>query len=279
VVSSFVNTPYDRSRLADPNVTRWKLRVVQALDALTGQLMVERFHAVSEGAKSANACALRIPEDRITVAERGRDQALLGTRTRDRRSSKRAELGLTEHVSVVLNLGRLDHQKGQTILLAATSILMRSHPDLVVLVAGKDGSASADVRQLLDEDPELAKHIRLLGHRSDVGDLLCAADVLAVSSHFEGTAGAALEAMALSTPIVSTDVTGLRGVLQSDQNAVLVETGSQEQLAAGIARLLDDPVFAGRIAETARREFLTRFTLGSAAERLRVLYQDVARPK
>ena len=60
VVSSFVSTPYDEARLADPNVKKWKLRAVQLIDALTGRLMVRRFHAVSEGAKVANARALHI---------------------------------------------------------------------------------------------------------------------------------------------------------------------------------------------------------------------------
>ena len=277
VVSSFVNTPYDESRLSDPNVKRWKLRAVQTVDAITGRLMVDRFHAVSEGAKVANAHALRIPEDRVTVAERGRDAAVLGSRTEERRRASRSALALPDNAQVVLNLGRQDHQKAQTILISAASILSAFHPNLVVLIAGKDGSASVDVRRSLSVDPIAADHVRLLGHRTDIGDLLCAADVVAISSHFEGTAGAALEAMALSTPIVSTDLIGLRGVLQSDWNAVLVPWGDPGQLAAGIAGVLDDPALADRLASQGHEDFVDRFTLDAAAERLRDLYESVVK--
>ena len=272
VVSSFVNTPYEESRLADPNVKKWKLRVVQTIDAITGRLMVERFHAVSEGVKVANARALRIPEERVVVAERGRDAAQLGVRTDDRRRATRAALGLSDDSEVVLNQGRLDHQKGQVVLISAASLLAPSHPNLVVLIAGKDGSASADVERFLREDSVAAAHVRLLGHRSDVGDLLCAADVLAISSHFEGTAGAAVEAMALSTPIVSTDLIGLRGVLGDGRSAVLVRPGEAAQLAVGIERVFDDPELAGALAQQACQDFVDRFTLDAASRRLRDLY-------
>ena len=59
VVSSFVNTPYVRERLNDPNVVRWKLRSAQALDALTSHAFVDHFHAVSDGVKAESARALR----------------------------------------------------------------------------------------------------------------------------------------------------------------------------------------------------------------------------
>ena len=276
VVSSFVNTPYDPARLADPNVNKWKLRLVQVIDAVTGRLMVNRFHAVSEGAKVANARALRIPESRVTVAERGRDATLLGSRTDERRTAVRASLDLSDDAQVVLNLGRQDYQKAQTVLISAASVLRTTHPKLVVLIAGKDGAATADVHQLLSDDQIAADCVRLLGHRTDVGDLLCGADVLAISSRFEGTAGAAVEAMALSTPIVSTDLAGLHGVLDHDRNSVLVKPGDPQELASGIALVLDDPDFALRISVQARDDFVSTFTLEAAAERMHALYASVA---
>ena len=276
VVSSFVNTPYDPARLADPNVNKWKLRLVQVIDAVTGRLMVNRFHAVSEGAKIANARALRIPESRVTVAERGRDATLLGSRTDERRTAVRASLDLSDDAQVVLNLGRQDYQKAQTVLITAASALRTTHPKLVVLIAGKDGAATADVHQLLSDNQIAADCVRLLGHRTDVGDLLCGADVLAISSRFEGTAGAAVEAMALSTPIVSTDLAGLHGVLDHDRNSVLVKPGDPQELASGIALVLDDPDFALRISVQARDDFVSTFTLEAAAERMHALYASVA---
>lgn len=275
VVSSFVSTPYDDSRLSDPNVTRLKLRLTQFVDAVTARLMVERFHAVSGGAKIANARALRIPESRVIVAERGRDEGVLGARTEDRRWSTRDAMGFGESTEIILNLARVDHQKGQTTLIKAASILSPSRPELVVLIAGKNGSASTDVQRLLDQNLTTADRVLLLGHRTDIGNLLCAADVLVISSKHEGTAGAALEAMALLAPIVSTDVEGLHGILEHERNAILVPPDNPAALATGIARVLDDSALAARIAAQARNDFVDRFTLDVACKRLIALYESI----
>jgi glycosyltransferase involved in cell wall biosynthesis len=279
VVSSFVNTPYDPSRTNDPNVTRWRLRAAQAVDAVTGRLLVDRFHAVSTGVRDANCRALRIPPSRATVAERGRSTCELGERSPERRARARRALGLGADAPVVLNLGRLDHQKGQLVLLESTERIARHLPDVQVVIAGKDGSAAAELRERLERDPDLARHVRLLGHRTDVGDLLCAADCLAISSHVEGTAGAALEAMATRTPVVSTRVAGAAGILDEERNAVIVPIADPEALATGLVRLLSDTELASRLAHEGRSDFEQRFTEPAAADRLVELYRSVLRPR
>lgn len=275
VISSFVSTPYDSARLEDPNVTRWKLRVLQVADAVTGRFLVRQFHSVSEGVKTANARALHLPTSCITVAERGRDTATLGERTPQRRAAIRSSLGIAPDAPVLLNLGRQDHHKAQVDLIAATALLVTSHPALVVLVAGKEGNASDAIRSALAARPAAAACVRILGHRTDVGDLLVAADVLVVSSHVEGTAGVALEAMALGTPVVSTDLEGLRGVLTHEENSLLVPPANPAALAGGIARILDDPALATRLAVDAEADFVSRFTLQASAARMASLYQKV----
>ena len=276
VISSMVNTPYDAARLLDPNVRRWKLRAVQVVDAITGRFFVSRFHAVSEGVKRANARALHLDPQRVTVAERGRDTTALGTRSEERTSAVRASLGVDVGAPVVLSLGRQEHQKAHVDLLAAAVLLRTRVPNLVVLIAGKDGSATREINERLADDAELASVVRILGHRTDVGDLLSAADALAISSHFEGTAGVALEAMAVGTPIVSTDLSGLVGVLEADRNAVLVAAANPEALATGLERVLTDDGLAARIAARAQADFHARFTLSAATDRMRDLYESVS---
>lgn len=275
VISSFVNTPYEESRFADPNVTRWKVRLVQAVDAVTGRFMVRRFHAVSEGVKRVNARALRVPLDRVRVAERGRDAAALGDATSERRRTARAALDLPEDAEVVVNLGRLDHQKAQSVLISATSIMAARRPNVITLIAGKDGSAAGVIHEQLGSDEVAARHVRLLGHRTDIGDLICAADILVISSIFEGTAGAAVEAMALRTPIVSTDLVGVEGILENEMNALLVPRLNAVAMAEAIERVLDDPALAARLVARGSRDYVNRFTLTAASARLSELYVDV----
>ncbi len=83
--------------------------------------------------------------------------------------------------------------------------------------------------------------------------------------------------MALGVPVVATAVDGVRGVLRTGSNAVLVPPGRPEAFAAGLASVLDNPQLASRLRREGRHDALERFTLGRAADSMAALYVDVAR--
>ncbi|HEY4332276.1 MAG TPA: glycosyltransferase family 4 protein, partial [Ilumatobacteraceae bacterium] len=108
-----------------------------------------------------------------------------------------------------------------------------------------------------------------------VADLLATADVMALPSHFEGTAGIALEALAIGTPIVSTRLEGLDGIVVDEVNALAVAVGDVRGLAAAISRMLDDPPLAERLATRGRADFEGRFTIDRAADGMVAMYRSV----
>lgn len=275
VVSSLVNTPYDGARLGDPNVHRWKLRVVQTVDAITARLLTDRLHAVSTGVAEANSEALHYPLDRITTVQRGRSRADLGHWSPERRTRVRDQLGVAENTPVVLAVGRQEFQKAHVDLVRAAELLLADFPDLRVVLAGPEGNASSLLRSTLRSIPALQGALSILGHRDDIADLMVAADVLAISSHWEGTAGAALEALALRCPVVSTDLAGLRGVLSANETAVLVPPAAPARLADGLRRVLTEPGLADRLRDAGTAAFEARFTLDRSAASLVAMYRDM----
>lgn len=276
VVSTVVSTPYVPARFADPSVSRWKLRGVQVIDAVTARLWADRLQAVSEGAADAAARDLRYPRRRITVVERGRDRSVLGVPSPERRASVRAALDLRDESKVVLVAARQEHAKGLDDFVVAVDELVTLVPDAVVLLAGRNGNATAALNAALAAHPRAATAIRLLGHRLDVPDLMCAADVFAVPSRYEGTAGAALEAMAMDLPVVSTEMEGPRGILVDGVNCRLVPQGDPLAMASALAAVLADPAGAQAMVRQARVDFDVRFGIDAAADRLEAFYVDVA---
>ena len=279
VVSSLVSTPYEPVRLQDPRVTPWKLRLAQAVDAFTTRFMVDRLHAVSAGVATANARALHIDLTRITVVPRGRSREVLGRASPERRLHARTIVGLAEDAPVVLAVGRQDFLKGHVHLLDAAELLAGEFPDLSVLIAGREGTASDAIRASLTSHPNAKSCTRLLGHRHDIPDLLVAADVLAIPSLIEGTSGVAIEAMALACPVVSSDLPGLAGVLEDGVNAILVPPGSPQALADGLRRVLIDRDLADALRTSGSRDFGARFTTEHAATQMLTLYTDLVRDK
>lgn len=275
VMSSLVNTTYDGVRMADPGINRHKLAAAKAVDRFTARHMTDHFHAISEAVRDSAVTHLGISPDRVTVVERGRDLARLGEPSAARRRAARDALGLPEEAEVVLNIGRQDYQKDHATLLEAVAKLAPRRPRLVLLQAGRDGKATPEVRRLASE-MSLGDRVRLLGFRSDVGDLLAAADVFAFPSIYEGLGGSVLEAMAMRVPIVVTAVPALEEVVESGRGARVVPVGDASALAEAIDGLLEDRAAAAETAMRARQIFMERFTLQRSAERMVGLYRRVA---
>jgi len=277
VITSLVNTPYAPARLADPNVSRAKLGVVRAIDGVTGHLLTTRFHAVTQGVAEDAVATLRLRRDRIAVVERGRDPHVLGRRTAERRDRVRAALGWAPDRSIVLAVGRQEHQKGHVHLVRALGHLAAARPDVDVCIAGRAGNASTAIDEAVAAlDPSARARVHRLGQRDDVADLLVGADVFALPSLYEGTAGAAIEAFALEVPVVATDLLGTRGLLIDGENATLVPVADDRALAAALTSALDDHEAAAARVAAGRNTFDARFTLHRSADAMAALYREVA---
>lgn len=278
VLTSLVSTPYTARRLADPNVSRRKLRIVQGLDGWTARHLTDHFHAVSQAVKEAATSTLGIRPERVTVIERGRDPRRLGSPGPDRRAAARERLGLLPEAPVVITVGRQEYVKGQGTLIRAAAHLRKHHPALRVLLVGGPGHSSKEIEALV-ASAGLGDAVRLLGFRDDVPEILAAADVFALPSLWEGFPGAALEAMALGLPVVGSDLSSLREMVGPGAHGLLAEPESPEALARVLDRVLSDPEFAAESGRGNRERFFERFTIARSAERMLELYRRVIERK
>jgi len=275
VLTSLVNTSYEPARLADPNVRRGRLVAVRELDGWTARHLTHHFHAITRAAADSAVRRLRIDPSRITVIPRGRDETRLGAPSPARRREVRAGLGLPDDATVLVNVGRQDPQKGQVTLLEAFERLAARRPDLHLVVAGRAGHATPRIERHLARSP-VADRVHLLGHRTDVGDLLAAADCFVFPSVYEGLGGAVIEAFALALPVVASDLPALREVVTPGTEGLLVPPGDAAALADAIGRVLDDPARRAAMGRAARHRFETAFSLERVAAAMLELYERVA---
>jgi glycosyltransferase involved in cell wall biosynthesis len=272
-VSSFVNSTYGRSQADREDISRAKLRAAQAVDALTAR-RVARFHAVTEHVASVMSRRLLVPRDKIEVIPRGRDAAALGRRSEARAAGTRRRLGIPADAELIVAVGRQEPQKGLDVLLKALSAVRARFPDVRVLIAGREGRATAALADRTAASG-LAGTVTFLGMRDDVADLLCAADVFAFPSRWEGAGGSLLEAMALECPIVTSRLPTLLETVD-ESTAELVAPGSANELARGLVGSLVDRRAAADRAAAARARFEERFTIEVSGRRMANLYARVA---
>lgn len=274
VVTSLVNTSYDPVRLRDPNVRPMRLRLVRMVDGWTARHLTAHFHAVTQGVKEAAVRDLKIPAERITVIERGRDPGRLGAPDPVRRERARERLGVSPNHEVLISVGRQEFQKGQRYLIEAMVELSRLRPNSILLIAGRRGHASEDL-ELLWRETELGDRVRFLGFVEDVPEILAAADLFVLPSLYEGLPGALIEAMALGLPIVATDIDATREVLEPGRNSILVPSASPSHLAGAILRLLGEEETRRGFGLRSRSIFEERFTLDGSVNHMVAMYESL----
>jgi glycosyltransferase involved in cell wall biosynthesis len=273
VLTSLVNIPYDPERRRDPSITPSKLSAAKAVEVTMSRL-TRHFHAISVAVKEAAVAQLRIAPGDITVIHRGRDRRRLGTRTDARRRAARRTLRIDANQPMILGIGRQEYQKGQRYLIDAFEHVLARHPRAVLVIAGREGAVTDDLRRRAHRvDPN---RVRLVGHRRDVPDLICAADVFVMPSLYEGLGGATIEALALQCPVIASDLAAFRGYMRHEENSLLVPPRDEWALVSAIDRLLTSPEYAARLARAGAIEFERQFTLQSVNDRMVALYRSVA---
>jgi glycosyltransferase involved in cell wall biosynthesis len=150
----------------------------------------------------------------------------------------RERLGIPPAATVIGTAAVLRPEKALHVLVEAFGRLAGSHPDAHLVVAGT-GPCGPPIEALARE-LGVAERVHLLGWIEDVGGLLKASDLAAISSDREGTPLFALECMAHRVPLVSTDVGGIADVLEPGRSVLLVPRREPEALAGALSALLDD---------------------------------------
>jgi glycosyltransferase involved in cell wall biosynthesis len=271
VVSSLVNVAYGPEHTKQSGLRLQRVLGARLADAATSRLVV-RFHAISRHVAEVMSRRLWIPLERVDVVPRGRDPELLGTRTNSRRARARDVLGIGGDKPMVLAAARHERQKGLDILIESFPQVLRHLPDAQLLIAGREGNQTAalhsSVHRLGMDDV-----VCFMGARSDLPDLLCAADAFVLSSRWEGLGGVLLEAMALEAPIVATNLPAVAEVVADGVHARLVPPGSPEALAYSILEVLTDPADAAERARRARSRFIESFTVSKVTDQMVTFYE------
>jgi glycosyltransferase involved in cell wall biosynthesis len=105
-----------------------------------------------------------------------------------------------------------------------------------------------------------------------------AADVTAVTSTQEAFGKTAMESLACGTPVVSFDSTGLKDIVEHQTNGYRAECFSVQDLANGIAWVIQDDTRWQTLSRRAREKVEQEFTLSIQARAYTKLYQEVIQP-
>ncbi|KQT57569.1 glycosyl transferase family 1 [Aureimonas sp. Leaf460] len=238
----------------------------QRLEHAENLAHLDRLICVSEGAE-ATFRAAGCPDDLLATVRNG-VRRLPSTASRE---AVRKALGVAPDALLLLTLARFTEQKGHRHLLEAWPAVLAAHPSAELLLAGS-GPLEAPMRAEV-EAAGLGASVRFLGTRTDVGDLLAAADLFVLPSLFEGLPLVVLEAMAAGLPVVATRIPGTAEAVEEGATGWLVPPADSPALSRALVAALGDLKARAARGAAGRERFDHHFNASRMAEETFGLYR------
>jgi glycosyltransferase involved in cell wall biosynthesis len=188
-------------------------------------------------------------------------------------SEARQRLGLESGRFLLGAVGRLSAEKGFDLLIRAVAQLVGDGLNVGLLIAG-EGDERARLQALIGE-LGLPERVRLLGYCSDTLGLYQAIDAYVLSSLREGLPNVLLEAMALSVPVVATNIAGVPHLVRNGTNGLLVEPGDVGGLASAVRMLAGEPDLRRRLGQAGRVTIEEGYSFARRMEKIRQVYDEL----
>lgn len=186
------------------------------------------------------------------------------------REQLREEFGLTESDKFIVSIGELDDNKNHITVIKALATLGRKDFKYVVCGVG----TNKDMLLAEAECTGLKENVILAGYRSDIPDVLNAADIFVFPSFHEGMPVSALEAMACSLPVVCSAIRGNVDVVKDGDNGYLFKPSDVDTLSRQIALLMDNEALRQQMGAK-NKKIVREFSLGAVTEELKAIYSKV----
>lgn len=193
------------------------------------------------------------------------------------RAQVRADLALPRDAFVVLMVGIIRGVKRHEVALRAIAQLAARIGSPYLVLAG-DGPMTETMKQLAG-DLGIAERVKFLGHRSDVADLLGAADCLLLTSRSEGVPQAVTQALGAGLPVVATAVGGVPELVHDRRTGLLVAPEDVAAVADALEYLFRHPEAAEELAQHGREHAFAHYSLEAMLEHTEQEYRAMLEEK
>jgi glycosyltransferase involved in cell wall biosynthesis len=247
-----------------------KMTLYEGFDHCVNRWLVDRIIAVSLDLQ--NRLVKQLGTEKVTCIHNAVDTDAI--QITGRRAELRRELNFSEDDFVIGTMGRIVPVKGFDSFLRAARIIRKQRSNAKFVIVG-DGPLKASL-QALSHACCLDNDVLFLGHRGDAPDVLQVMNLFVLPSLSEGIPMVLLEALALARPVVATRVGGIPEVIEDGASGLLVNPGSDEELADRCITLMDDDHLARRLGIAGRKQVEERFSARVMAEKVAELYGQLA---
>lgn len=256
----------DALYLIENRLKRWAhLRLEQCTRAMADYII-----AVSTCVKEILLNRERMSAAKVSVIPLGQDV---------RRFEAVTEMGIArvkkeftmEQRPVLVCVSRLDRWKGHVYLFEVVSMLKREFPGLTLYLLG-EGPYRPQLETSVQQ-AGIASCVRFLGWRDDALEIMAAADVVVHPSLTEALSSVIIEAIALSKPVIASDVSGVRETIMG--HGTIVPPADSNALLLALRSTLGNLDAANRLAAGGRAHVLKSMAASNVAQAHVDIYRSV----
>ncbi|MEU7880383.1 glycosyltransferase [Microbispora bryophytorum] len=189
-----------------------------------------------------------------------------------RAAAVRREFDVPDNAFLCVTVANFRPEKNHRMLVQAAAEVARACPDVRFVLAGDGPLRDDTVRDVRRR--RLDGTVRVLGPVPGARRLVAAADLLVLSSDYEGLPVVVMEALAAGVPVVSTRVGGLADLITHGWNGILTEPGSPEALAGGVIQAMEHRTH--RELRSGAQASADSVDIAETAEWFEELYEDLA---
>jgi glycosyltransferase involved in cell wall biosynthesis len=183
------------------------------------------------------------------------------------------EFGVSDGYQVVVNLGRLDPEKGQVYLLQAAKEVLAKRKKVIFIIIG-----NGKLKRKLENTAiklGIEKKVIFTGYRNDAQAIQAIASIVTFPSLKEGIPLAMLQGMALGKPVVASSVDGIPEVIVNGVNGYLVSPRDYRGLAAALEKLLSNSELLTSLGQEAQKTVEKEYGMKVLADKLKQIYDQV----
>ncbi|SVD32057.1 uncharacterized protein METZ01_LOCUS384911, partial [marine metagenome] len=161
---------------------------------------------------------------------------------------------------IAICTGEVKYRKGQDLIIENLKLICKVIPNFKLLILGRQNQSFVIELKSSLKKLDLEKKVEFISHQPNAMEYIYAADALLQPSRSEALPRTILEAMALKTPIIASDVDGIPELVEDNTSAILFSLSNIDKMIEGIHSVYSNESFRAKITENAHKRYWDYFS-------------------
>ena len=176
------------------------------------------------------------------------------------KSNIKKKLFENDNQFIAICTGEVKYRKGQDLIIENLKLICDLIPNFKLIILGRQNQAFVVELKSSLKKLDLEKKVEFVSHQPNAMEYIYAADALLQPSRSEALPRTILEAMALKTPIIASDVDGIPELVEDNTSAILFSLSNIDKMIEGINSVYSNDSFRAQITENAHKRYWDYFS-------------------